>query len=188
MKNILRFVFLIFNFSYKAMYKFIIMPIKKSMFSKCGKNVYIGRGSTFIYKNVYLGNNVSIGADANFICSKAKVIINNNVMFGPHVFIITGGHRMDVIGKYMIDVKEKLPENDQDVIIEEDVWIGANVIILKGVTIGKGSIVAAGSVVTKSIDSYSIYGGVPAKKIRKRFETEIIENHEKLLEQAIHPS
>ena len=59
---------------------------------------------------------------------------------------------------------------DQPVVIEEEVWCGANVTILKGVTIGRGSVVAAGAVVTKSCPPYSIIGGVPAKVLRKRFE------------------
>lgn len=59
---------------------------------------------------------------------------------------------------------------DQPVVIEDDVWVGANVTILKGVTIGHGSVVAAGAVVTKSCPPYSIIGGVPAKVLRKRFE------------------
>lgn len=166
---------------YKASYRFIVMPLKKSMFAECGKDVYIGRGSTFIYKNVYLGSNISIGANTNFICGIAKIIIQDNVMFGPHVSIITGSHRMDIIGKYMIDIKEKLPENDQDVIINEDVWIGANVMILKGVHIGRGSIIAAGSIITKDVDPYSIYAGIPAKKIRERFNLEEIMEHESKL-------
>lgn len=53
------------------------------------------------------------------------------------------------------------------VTIEDDVFIGAKCIILKGVTIGKGSIIAAGSVVTKSIPPFEIWGGNPAKIIRK---------------------
>jgi len=53
-------------------------------------------------------------------------------------------------------------------IIEDEVWIGAGAIILRGVRIEKGAIVAAGSVVTKNIPSYEIWGGVPAKFIRKR--------------------
>jgi len=57
-------------------------------------------------------------------------------------------------------------------IIEDDVWIGTAAIIMSGVTIGRGSIVAAGSVVTKDIPSCEIWGGVPARKIRDRFETE----------------
>lgn len=49
-----------------------------------------------------------------------------------------------------MDSHEKLPENDAPVIIEDEVWCGANVTILKGVTIGRGSVVAAGAIVTKS--------------------------------------
>jgi len=75
---------------------------------------------------------------------------------------------------------EKLPENDMPVVIEDDVWCGANVTILKGVTIGHGSVVAAGAVVTKSFPPYSIIGGVPAKLIRMRFTPEQIEDHERL--------
>ncbi|CAG0905860.1 unnamed protein product, partial [Darwinula stevensoni] len=80
-------------------------------------------------------------------------------MFGPNVTIMGGNHNTSVIGAFMYDVREKLPENDQPVIIEDDVWVGTGVIILKGVTIGKGSIIAAGSVVTKSCKPYSILGG-----------------------------
>ena len=48
--------------------------------------------------------------------------------------MITGSHRMDIVGRYMIDIKndEKLPENDKDILVEDDVWIGANAIILRG--------------------------------------------------------
>lgn len=93
-------------------------------------------------------------------------------MSGPGLTIITGDHRIDIRDKYMdeVTVEEKLPENDQPVIIEEDVWCGANVTILKGVTIGRGSVIAAGAVVTKNVGEYEIWGGVPAKKIKNRFD------------------
>ena len=83
----------------------------------------------------------------------------------------------------MISVKdsEKLPENDQDVIICDDVWIGANVTVLKGVNIGCGSIVAAGEVVTKNIPPYSIAGGVPARVIKDRFSPEELKLHLSML-------
>jgi acetyltransferase-like isoleucine patch superfamily enzyme len=54
-------------------------------------------------------------------------------------------------------------------VIEDDVWVGYGAIIISGVRIGKGSIIASGSVVTKDVEPYSIYGGVPAKKIGNRF-------------------
>jgi acetyltransferase-like isoleucine patch superfamily enzyme len=80
-----------------------------------------------------------------------------------------------------ISVAEKLPENDQPVVIEDDVWAGAHVIILKGVTIGHGSIIAAGSVVTKSFPPYSIIGGVPARLIKMRFSEDQIRENDRLL-------
>ena len=80
----------------------------------------------------------------------------------------------------------KLPENDQPITIEDDVWIGANVIILKGVTIGRGSIVGAGSVVTSNIPRYSIAIGSPAKMIKQRFG-ENLQSHIKQLIETNHP-
>ena len=56
--------------------------------------------------------------------------------------------------------------------VEDDVWIGHGVIIVGGIKIGKGSIIAAGSVVTKDIPSCEIWGGVPAIKLKNRFNSE----------------
>ena len=128
-----------------------------------------------------VGDYTSIPKGARFYCTEAPLIIGKKVIFGPHPTIITGDHRTDVIGKYIMDSKEKLPENDAPVVIEDDVWTGANVTILKGVTIGRGSVIAAGAVVTKSFPPYSIIGGVPAKLIKMRFTPEEIEEHERLI-------
>ena len=54
-----------------------------------------------------------------------------------------------------------------------------------GVKIGNGAIVAAGSVVTKDVEPYAIYGGVPAKKIKERFTTEQIMEHEQMLSRHV---
>lgn len=152
-------------------------------FYSCNKSVYFTPiNSTFEgCKNISIGNETYIGPRALFYSTNAKLIIGNKVVFGPSVTIITGDHRTDVIGKYIKDVTQKLPENDKDVIIEDDVWIGTNVTILKGVTIGHGSIVAAGSVVTKSFPAYSIIGGCPAKLLKMRFNANEIIEHENIL-------
>lgn len=111
----------------------------------------------------------------------AKIRIGNKVLFGPHVFIITGNHQINQIGKYIIDVQEKTEVCDEDVIIDDDVWIGAGTIILKGVHIGKGSVIGAGSVVTKDTEPYSVNAGNPCRKIRMRFTEEEIIKHESML-------
>lgn len=67
-----------------------------------------------------------------------------------------------------------------DIIVQNDVWIGANCTILDGVSIGNGAVVAAGAVVTKSVPAYAIVGGNPAKVIRFRFSDDVIHRLESL--------
>jgi len=67
-----------------------------------------------------------------------------------------------------------------DIIIKNDVWVGARSIILDGITIGNGCVIAAGSVVTKDVPAYAVIGGNPAKLIKYRFSAEIIDEIEKL--------
>ncbi|MBU3175613.1 Vat family streptogramin A O-acetyltransferase [Clostridium estertheticum] len=62
-----------------------------------------------------------------------------------------------------------------DTIIGNDVWIGQNVVIMPGIHIGNGAIIAANSVVTKNVPDYHIFGGNPAKIIRKRFDDNLIQ-------------
>lgn len=168
----------------RAYTRWFVAPIIRKSFAECGCNVTVPGNCTFSgISNIYVGNRVAFGSETRILTTRAKVILGNNIMFGPGVTIITGDHRTDIIGKYMIDVadSEKLPENDQDVIVEGDVWIGANVTVLKGVTIGRGSIIASGAVVTKNIPPYSIVGGVPARVLKPRFTDEEIQLHESLL-------
>jgi len=70
--------------------------------------------------------------------------------------------------------KKVLPHRPAEVHIGNDVWIGRDVTIMRGVTIGDGAIIATGSVITKNVEPYSIVGGLPARVIRKRFDSGII--------------
>lgn len=65
--------------------------------------------------------------------------------------------------------------NKGDIVIGNDVWIGYEVVIMSGVYIGDGAIIAARAVVIKDVPPYTIVGGTPAKEIRKRFDTEVIQ-------------
>ena len=62
-----------------------------------------------------------------------------------------------------------------ETVIGNDVWIGVKSIVKAGVTIGDGAVIGSGSVVTKDVGAYEIWGGGPAKFIRKRFDDETIE-------------
>lgn len=68
----------------------------------------------------------------------------------------------------------EIVEKPQGVTIGHDVYIGHRVRIMPGITIGTGCVIAAGAIVTKDCEPYGVYGGVPAKLIKKRFNESII--------------
>lgn len=142
--------------------KLITQPIKLSALNKHGKGIHIGVGfRAYGIGNISVGDDVSLGENATMMCTRAKIRIGDHVMTGPNVTMITGGHRTDVVGRYMSTITnaEKCPEDDRDIVLEGDNWIGANVTILRGVTIGRGAVIAAGAVVTKNVPPYEIWGG-----------------------------
>jgi carbonic anhydrase/acetyltransferase-like protein (isoleucine patch superfamily) len=70
--------------------------------------------------------------------------------------------------------ENKFAEHSQ-VVIGNDVWMGAGSLILGGINIGDGAVIAAGAIVTRDVEPYSVVGGIPAKLIRYRFPENIIE-------------
>ena len=139
--------------------------------------------------HIKLGNDVSIGPGATLYTKYAHIIIGDKSFSGPNLTIITGDHPYS-IGHYMRDIRKvdmiadgiDVSDYDKDVVIDNDVWIGANVTILKGVHVGEGAIIAAGSLVTKDVPAFGIVGGVPAKLIKMKWTPEEIEEHKRLLE------
>ena len=148
-----------------------------------GKNVHIDYKTSIFHPfcNISLGDNVYIGPRALFYCTNSQIVIEGGVSIGPSVSIIAGDHNYRTVGKFIIDETAKLPENDQDVIIEPDVWIGCNVTILKGVTIHRGAVIAAGSIVIKDVPPYAVVAGNPAVVKKHRFTKEEIVQHEQVL-------
>ncbi len=114
-------------------------------------------------KNLVIGDNVTIGKSAMLI-SVDKIHIGNRVMIGHGSQLITAGHGIpDEQGKMRTADPVTAP-----ITIADDAWLGASAIILPGVTVGEGAIVAAGAVVTKSVEPFTVVGGVPASVIRHR--------------------
>lgn len=112
--------------------------------------------------SLIVGNNS--GFNGVFLYSSKSIIIGSNVRIGGGTRIFdTDFHPLNYIERR----NGKNGTFSKEILIEDDVFVGTNCIIGKGVKIGARSIVAAGSVVTKTIPSDEIWGGNPAKFIRK---------------------
>lgn len=134
----------------------------KMMFDHCGNNVNIDKNARICPK-ISIGDNSSIGENSWLM--QPGVTIGNDVMMGPDCFFLTTNHRFE---KTAVPMWCQGFDEPKPIVVEDDVWIGANSIIMGGVKVGRGSIIAAGSVVTHDVEAYSIVGGNPAKLIRMR--------------------
>jgi acetyltransferase-like isoleucine patch superfamily enzyme len=117
----------------------------------------------------------------------SKIRIGKFCSIGPDVkFLIGGEHQTNWITTsplasdafnhsfpYCSKIKN-FATSKGDLIIENDVWIGAFAVIFSGVTIGNGSIIGAGAVITKDVSPYSVVIGNPQREIKKRFSEEKI--------------
>jgi len=110
-----------------------------------------------------IGDGCSTNTNVHLGASSGQIIIGDNVMIGPNAVLRASDHGMDrgSVMKHQRKLTGKI-------VIEDDVWLGANVVITRDVTIGQGAVVAAGAVVTKDVSPYHIVGGVPAKVIGRR--------------------
>jgi len=137
--------------------------VNRSKFGYVSDNVVLTPPFTGNLKNIYVYDQVGIGHHAVLSTPNAKIIIKGNCAIAEHLTIHTGNHARKV-GMFVTDFTEanKPAGYDRDVIIEKDVWIGANETILAGVHVGRGATIAAGAVVNKDVPPYSIVGGVPA--------------------------
>ena len=91
------------------------------------------------------------------------------VTIGSHVNLAQG-ITVTALNHNFADATKRIDEQGittRQVVIEDDVWIGANAVILPGVTIGRHAVVAAGAIVTKDVPPYTLAGGVPAKTIKR---------------------
>ncbi len=89
-----------------------------------------------------------------------RITFGRKCLLAPNTTVTASNYSTEA-GRYIMDQ----PKVEQDIVIGDDVWLGANCVVLAGVTIGDGAIVAAGAVVTKDVPAGSIVGGVPARVI-----------------------
>jgi acetyltransferase-like isoleucine patch superfamily enzyme len=156
--------------------KFILKPNSSLII---GNKVFIVSGNTInpLGRNIIsclrvdegailkIGNNV--GMSCVSIWSSKKIIIGDNVKLGGDVMIFDSDmHSLDYVERRNYET-DAVNAKKQPIIIGNDVFIGTRSIITKGVQIGDRSIVASGSIVVKNIPKDEIWGGNPAKFIKK---------------------
>lgn len=120
-----------------------------------------------VYPNAELNFLGNVGMSNTVVVATKSITIGSNVMIGGGTTIVDSDfHSLDP-GDWFTP-RDAQNMNSAPVVIGDNVFIGMDVLILKGVTIGEGAIVAARSVVSKSIPAGEVWGGNPAKFIRKK--------------------
>lgn len=127
--------------------------------AKLGKGTFpCRRGEVLLPLGLNLSSRVTVGWFAE-LDARGGISVDHDTNISSHVKMITGSHDIND-PDFTADFKP--------IKVGHHCWLGTGATILQGVTIGDGAVVAAGAVVTKNIPSYEVWGGVPAKFIKKR--------------------
>ena len=161
--------------------RFTIVGVRVVL-SECdvGDYSYVSRGSEAIYTTVGKFTSIASNVRINALGHPVDRVSQHNITYRPNEYFVDA----------KIDKGFRALRQSKRVAIGHDVWIGHGVIVLPGIAIGHGAVVAAGAVVTKDVEAYAIVAGIPAKRIKWRFEKTVRErmialawwdwNHDKL--------
>lgn len=157
------------------------------LFARCG-SVRFGTGLTLAgCGRMRLGDKVRLGRGCFVTAGGGELVLGDNVALSPCVHVGADAGRIEIGAHTAVGpgtviraanhcfARQDLPIMRQghlpgQVVIEEDVWIGANCVITPDVRIGRGAVVGAGAVVTRNVAPFAIVGGVPARQIGRRGE------------------
>ena len=155
------------------------------LFKSCG-SARFGTGLSLAgCRNMRIGNGVRMGRGCFVTASDGDLVLHDCVALSPNVHVGADAGRIEIGAQTAVGpgtviraanhciARQDVPIMHQghvpgQIIIEEDVWIGANCVITPDVRIGRGAVVGAGAVVTRNVAPFSIVGGVPAKLIGMR--------------------
>ena len=145
--------------------RFVGHTTRKRVYRRLGLNISldsydIGAGCFFHSSEVSIGARTFIN-DFCYFEAIAPILIGDDVSIGMQTAIVTSTHELGSPG-HRGGQWGVLP-----VTIEDGCWIGARALILPGVTVGTGAVIGAGAVVTSDCEPNQLYGGVPARPVRK---------------------
>lgn len=138
-----------------------------------GNSVSIGSGAMIRPSSYYsrdigvglvMGDRSSMGPNCYIGCS-GGIEIGDDVMLGPGVRLFAENHNFDDADS------ESIKEQGvtwSPIVIEDGAWLASGVTVTSGVRIGKGAVIAAGAVVTRDVPAGGVYGGIPARDLKKR--------------------
>ena len=135
----------------------------------CGELFLFGHGGEISFGEwCYVGEGARIWSSAAIRIGDRVLISHNVNIFDSLTHPLAASQRHAQFKEIVQKGHPKSIDLDErPIVLENDVWIGANSVIVRGVEIGEGAIVAAGSVVTKNVPPYTIVGGNPARVIRE---------------------
>ncbi|WP_306151171.1 acyltransferase [Roseovarius sp. MMSF_3281] len=177
-------------------------------FAFVGQSVQVAKNCTIIgLENISIGDNVRIDGGTTLACANGQLHIGSYVHIGAHCYLACGagiqlhdfsglsqGVKIystsdDYSGSSLTNptVPSKfLNVNEALVQIGRHVIVGSGSVILPGVTINEGSSVGALSLVSKNLDAWGVYSGVPAKRLKDR-KRDLLEQEKALLSERAHP-
>jgi len=136
--------------------------------------------SVYLHDNTRLNSALELESTNRVLGGKTGKFILKKYSACRSITVITFNHKPVVGVPYILTPDLGLDEAN-DIIVEEDVWIGINVTLIAGAHIGRGAIVGACSLVNKSIPPYAVVAGFPAKIVASKFSLEEIIEHERIL-------
>ena len=170
------------DYTHRFLRDTILNSYYTSRLGYCGKNVVLRNPNAYTrLSRMYMYDNTSLFEGFNFISYTGKFIMKQNSGAAQNLTIVTGNHHR-VLGVWMKSASiNRLYDEEKDVVVEEDVWIGINVTLLSGVTVGRGATIGAGAVCTLNVPPYAIMKGNPAKVVGFNYTPEEVIEHEKAL-------
>jgi len=123
---------------------------------KSGTHIFADTESTLTIKDSFIGRNCVIVAK-KMIAIKAGCMIAEMVVIRDHDHFINNKEQQDQQNEFITG----------SICIEENVWLASKVTILKGASVGRSAVIAASAVANITVPSQELWGGIPAKFIKK---------------------